>query len=130
MLYLTVEDIVANSIIELNKIDGSRCVLIDDAKCYGIEVANNLRKRGYFTLLKLNSSLTESFEVKYKNYFHKFIDKESYGYCLEDDKTIEDIVSIFRSPISSEVVDSFSCDEVIQNSFSDRISKKRVLKKK
>lgn len=130
MLYLTVEDIVANSIIELHKIDGSRCVLIDDAKYYGNEVANHLKKRGYFTLLKLNSSLTESFEVKYKDYFHRFSDNESYGYCLDDDKTIEDIVSVFRSPISREIVDSFSNEEVIQNSFGDRISNKILCKKK
>ena len=58
MLYLTVEDIVANSIIELNKIDGSKNVLIDDAKKYGEEVAKHLKKRGYYTLLKLNPSLS------------------------------------------------------------------------
>ena len=117
MLYLTVEDIVANSIIELNKIDGSRKVMIEDAKRYGEEVANHLKKRGYYTLLKLKPNLTESFEIKYENYFTKYYENESYGYMLNDDKEIKDIEAIFRLPIAYEVVESFTSSEVIEKSF-------------
>ena len=124
MLYLTVEDIVANSIIELNQLDGSKEVLIDEAKKYGEEVSKHLRKRGYYTLLKLNPGLTESFEIKYGNYFSKYYQDETYGYRLNDGKEVEDIVPIFRDPLVYEVIESFTSLEVIENSFSDRVNSK------
>ena len=121
MLYLEVEDIVANSIIELNKLDGSTEVMIGDAKRYGEEVAKHLKeKKGYYTLLKVNPSTTESFETKYSNYFSKYYEGNSYGYRLVGDKTVEDIVSIFRSPLVLELVDSFTDELVIKRSFPGR----------
>ena len=130
MLYLTVEDIIANSIIELNKIDGSREVMIEEAKKYGQEVANHLKNKGYYTLLKLNPSLTESFELKYSDYFQKYYENDSYGYQLQDKKNIEDIDSIFRKPIAEELVDSFSNEEVITKSFGNRSITKTLTKKR
>lgn len=131
MLYLTVEDIVPNSIIELNKIDGRKEVLIEDAKRYGKEVAEYLKAKGYYTLLKINPSLTESFEEKYGNFFTKYNDQETYGYRLSEEKNINDIIEIFRNPIHEEIRDSFSNQEVISKSFQEIINnkaKKRVLR--
>ena len=124
MLYLTVEDIVPNSIIEKNKINGSREILIEEAKKYGEEVAEHLKKRGYYTIVKLNSSLTESFETKYSEYFNKYYEKESYGYQLAQDKEIKDLIPIFRESIAEEVRDSFSNEEVIKNSFPQKANRK------
>ena len=131
MLYLTVEDIVPNAIVELNNLDGSREVMIEEAKKYGEELAKSLRSKGYYTLLKLNPCLTESFEVKYGNLFKRFNQNDSYGYQLANDKEIKEIIPIFRDSINEEIRDIFASEEVIENSFKDRIkkqSKKKVLK--
>ena len=125
MLYLTVDDIVPNAIIELNKIDGSREVIIGDAKIYGEELAKHLGKRGYYTLLKLNPSLTESFEVKYGDFFQKYYQNDSYGYKLQENKEIQDIIPIFRESINKEIRDIFDSEEVIENSFKERIATKK-----
>ena len=116
MLYLTIEDIVSNSIIELEKIDGSTNVLIEDAKKYGEEVAKHLTKRGYYTKLKLNPGLTENFEIKYSNYFSKYFEDSTYGYRLNENVSIDDIISIFRNSLVCEVIESFISKEVIENS--------------
>lgn len=133
MLYLTIEDIVANSIIELNKIDGSKKVLIEDAIKYGEEVANHLKKRGYYTRLKLNSHLTEQFEINYRNYFTKYQQDNSYGYELNKSKEIEDIIKEFRNESIQEAIESFTDKEVINKSFFKNKeiinSKRRILKK-
>lgn len=134
MLYLTIEDIVSNSIIELEKLDGRTNVLIDDAKRYGEEVAKHLTKRGYYTKLKLNPGLTESFDIKYSNYFSKYYENTTFGYQLVDGKSIEEVISIFRSPLVDEVVESFTCEEVIENSIGKKdnyivYEKAKVLKR-
>ena len=121
MLYLYVEDFVPNAIIELNRIDGSRNVLIDDARRYGLIIADYLNQRGYFTKLKESPESYESFEVKYGSFFQKYYQDDTYGYRLQDDKSIDDIKAVFREPIALEVVDSFSSDEVIDKSFSNRM---------
>lgn len=131
MLCLTVEDIVPNSIIELNKINGSKKVLIEEARKYGENVANYIKNnKGYYTLLKINPSQTESFEIKYGNFFKKYYQEESYGYQLTEGTEIEDIIPIFRDSIVEEVRDCFSNEEVIEKSFpqKERI-KRRVLTK-
>ena len=129
MLRLDVVDVVANSIIEINKIDGSRNVLIDDAKKYGEEVSKYLKGLGYYTIFKIKPSLTESFEVKHANYFKKYYVDETFGYELKNDKSIEEIVSVFRDCIADGIVGAFSCDEVVKKSFGER-GKFKVLKKK
>ena len=134
MLYLTIEDIVPNSVIELERIDGKRKILIADAKKYGEEVAKNLTKRGYYTKLKLNPGLTESFDIKYSNYFEKYYENDTYGYQLKDNINIDEIISIFRNPLVDEVVESFTNEEVIENSIgkkdnSSSLERIKVLKR-
>ena len=130
MLYLTIEDIVPNSIIELEKINGRKNVTIEEAKKYGEEVAKHLTKRGYYTRLKLNPGLTESFEIKYGNYFEKYYDKDTYGYYLNEEKDIEEITKIFRTPLVSEVIESFTNQEVIKNSIGIISTQSNTLKRK
>ena len=130
MLCLTIEDMVANAIIELNRMDGSRKVSIDDALVYGKEVASCLRKRGYFTTLKLNSNLIEDFENRYSNFFFKYYDKDSYGYQLHDGIEVDEVVKEFRSPLVIELLDSFTDDDVLSNSFRNVLDIEHSLLKK
>lgn len=126
MLYLTMEDIIPNSIIELEKIDGSTSVLISDAIDYGKEVAAHLKRRGYYTSLKLKEDL---FDASYCDYFDKYYEKQTYGYRLASGKTVRDIVSIFRDSLDDEVIESFTSSEVIANSFLKKRSFVKTLKK-
>ena len=87
-----------------------------------------------YTKLKLNPGLTESFDIKYSNYFSKYYENTTFGYQLVDGKSIEEIISIFRSPLVDEVVESFTCEEVIENSIGKKdnyisYEKAKVLKR-
>ena len=126
MLYLTMEDIIPNSIIELEKINGRTDVLIDDAIDYGKEVAKHLKRRGYYTSLKLKEEL---FDTRYCDYFDKYYENHTYGYRLANDKTVMDIISIFRDSLEDEVIESFTTSEVIAKTFLKKSSLVKTLKK-
>lgn len=114
MLYLFIEDIVANALIELNKLDGSRTISLASARRYGNELIKKLKEQGYYTKLKANEEFfITQFEKKYADYFVGYYVGEEKIYSLNEDKTIEDLIVRFRKPIPEEIVDFFMSVDVI-----------------
>lgn len=108
MLYLQVEDIVANAMIELEKINGTTNVSISLAKIYGNEVANHLKKQGYLAKLKIDSDLIRNFEQAYSDYFSVDLTERDRWYLLRENKNIDEVRDKFRNTLPLEVSSAFS----------------------
>ena len=83
---------------------------------------------------KKNFILFSSLCLLSNNYFSKYYENTTFGYQLVDGKSIEEVISIFRSPLVDEVVESFTCEEVIENSIGKKdnyigYEKAKVLKR-
>ena len=51
-------------------------------------------------------------------YFKRYSEGDNYGYTIAEDKEIEDIIRIFRTPLNQEVIVSFTDQGVIESSIS------------
>lgn len=133
MWFLTMEDIISNSLLEMNKMGDCDGILIDDAIRYGNMVAKDLCKKGFFTKVKINSCMIDSFDKSYYPYFLKFLYCDTFGYQISDNAFIHDIEKRFRNPLPIEVIDSMTSQNIIEYTLMDKVrienSKKRVLKK-
>ena len=130
MLYLDIEDIVANAMIELNKIDGSRSVPIWVAEQYGNEVSRYLGNQGYYTKMRINRERTYRFEEQYGEFFTSYQQGKEKGYVLNDGKDIEDLVRKFRGYLDLEVILAFinpQATETLQT-YSDSVKDFELVK--
>ena len=100
MWFLTMEDIISNSLLEMNKMGDCDGILIDDAIRYGNMVAKDLCKKGFFTKVKINSCMINSFDKSYYPYFLKFLYCDTFGYQIRDNAFIHDIEKRFKKHVS------------------------------
>lgn len=131
MIYLYLEDIVANALIEINKVNGTRAVSLDFATKYGEKVLDELKQNGYFAKMKLGEDAIKYFETNYSLYFTRCQINEKTEYYLNSDRTIEEIDLKFRKTLPEEVSsllchidinDIYSFDEVsLKNHLLDRL---------
>ena len=123
-----IEDIVANGIIEKNKLDGSRKISIKQAENYGEEVINYLKEKNIDCIMYLNRELTYLFQIKYRDLFTRYSNQFDKGYILKDDKNIDDLITIFRGYLPLDTLLAFTDKEVIEKGLVNK--KKKILKLK
>lgn len=114
MVYFYLEDIIANAIIELNGMDGSRKIFISLAQEYGEEVVKKIRENGCYANIKsINERSMLLFEQKYSNFFIPYMDMGIKGYLLREERTIEELVIEFRKKSDLDVWSVFSDKEIV-----------------
>lgn len=114
MLYLHIEDLIANAMIELEKTSKVRSVPLSLAFLYGDEVIKYLGKQGYYAKVKMGKNSLDLFEMKYTNYFDIYQDDKDRWYLLNHEKTIQDVTCEFREHLPLEVIRAFTNLDVIQ----------------
>ncbi len=114
MLYLHMQDVVANAIIELNQINGSRNVSMNQIEKYGAELIDYFRNLGYYTNIKSSKEAISYFEKNCADFFQKYQRDGETGYSLQKDKTIIDLIDKFRKGLEAEVLLAFTNQSVIK----------------
>ena len=114
VIYFYLEDIIANAIIELNKIDGSRKIFVCVAKEYAEEVVKKICEKGYYANIKsINERSIMLFEQKYSNFFIPYIELGMKGYSLKEDISIDELLAVFRKESALDIWSTFSDKEII-----------------
>ena len=118
------EDIVANGIIEMNKLNGSRKISNKVATSYVNEVMNDLEKKGLYTMLILNKQEKAYFEERYSKLFIPYQDGEDSGYMLAGSMNVGLLEEVFRGNMNNDVLGSFSNPEVVERGIIKQICPK------
>lgn len=105
MIYLYLEDIIANALIEKNKLDGTTQVSWNLLEQYGEEILKKLTEKGYLAKIKLSSQALLYFEKNFSNYFTWNISNEELTYYLNENRTIEEINLKFRQNLPKEMIE-------------------------
>lgn len=113
-IYIGIEDLAANALIELLEKKNKREVLFSELDSYGSEVLKILNNESEQALLILSKERTLDFWRDYSDYFDVFKNGEAEGIKLKDDVTLEQLWSKFRSYLSADVIKAFMADESVK----------------
>jgi len=106
-MYIGIEDLVANAIIELvdNSCRGE--VLFSQINSYGATVVQILSEKNEKAILILSKERTHAFLHNYSNYFELFSNGKEEGIRLRDNISSDDLWAKFRGYLSIEVMQAF-----------------------
>lgn len=113
-IYIGIEDLVANAIIELAEKKQQREVFFKDLDKYGATVVKLLNKEDEKAVLILSTERTNNFLSDYSAYYELFNDGENEGIRLKDEIQIDELWSKFRSYLSVKVMKAFMSSESVQ----------------
>lgn len=106
-IYIGIEDLVANALIELVEKKQQREVLFKDLDKYGATVVKLLNDKDEQAVLILSKERTNEFLHDYTEYFELFTNGLEEGIRLKDGVDINDIWIKFRSYLSAKVMLAF-----------------------
>ena len=106
-IYIGIEDLVANALIELTEHKNQRQVLFKDLDRYGAKVVKLLNQEGEQAVLILSKERTNEFLHDYTDYFELFTNGFEEGICLREDVDINELRVKFRSYLSIKVMLAF-----------------------
>ena len=115
-VYIGIEDLVANALIELIEQKNQREVLFKDLDKYGAMVIKCLNEEGYEeAVLLLSKERTDAFLHDYTDYFELYTDDNDVdeGIRLKPEITAERLWEIFRCYLSADVLEAFMNDEAV-----------------
>lgn len=107
MIYIGIEDLVANALIELVENTGSRQVFFKDLDEYGAMVVKCLNDKNEQAVLLLSKERTNEFLHDYSDLFEFFSEGISEGIRLKDGVTVEELWEKFRGYLSVDVMLAF-----------------------
>lgn len=113
-IYIGIEDLAANALIELLDKKNKREVLFSELDNYGSEVLKILNSDGEKAILILSKERTMDFWRDYSEYFDVFTNGEAEGIRLKDDITLEKLWSKFRSYLSVDVIKAFIDEDSVR----------------
>ena len=103
-MYLTIEDLVSNALIELVENDVSRIVSYPTILEYGNSIVEELGKVGINAVLLLHRDKTVQFEEEYKELFD-FFEIEGIRYVkLKENIDTKNLRKHFRVPLPLQVL--------------------------
>ena len=113
-MYIGIEDLVANAIIELvdNSCRGE--VLFSQINNYGATVVQILSENDKKAILILSKERTHAFLHDYSDYFELFSNGEEEGIRLRDNISSDDLWAKFRGYLSIEVMKAFMNERSIK----------------
>ena len=113
-LYIGIEDLVANAIIELVENSHRGEVLFSQISNYGATVVKILSENDKTAILILSKERTNAFLHDYSDYFELFSNGEEEGIRLRDNISSDDLWAKFRGYLSIEVMKAFMNERSIE----------------
>jgi len=128
-MYLTLEDLVPNALIELIENDVSRTVSYPTILQYGDIVVKELEKRNIDAILLIYRDKTLQFEDNYKEIFN-FFEIDNIGYVqLNDNISTQYLRKYFRIRQSLDTLIALTSDSSKQALGINTIEKKLIRQK-
>ena len=106
-IYIGIEDLVANALIELAEKSEKREVLFKQLDEYGAEVIKYLNNKQEKAVLLLSKERTNSFLHDYSEYFELFSDGIDEGIRLKEGISVSQLWEKFRGYLSVDVMLAF-----------------------
>ena len=106
-IYIGIEDLVANALIELLESSGRRSVLFNELDAYGAKVVNLLNEQGQEAVLLLSKWRTNEFLHDYSDYFNLTHEGEKEGIMLCEGVSVEMLWEKFRGYLMMDVMKVF-----------------------
>jgi hypothetical protein len=108
-MYIGIEDLVANALIELLENSEKKEVLFSTLQVYGATVIKILLENGKNAILILSDEHTTEFLRDYTDLFELFNNGKEDGIRLKSSVTVDELWRKFRSYLSLDVIKAF-CD--------------------
>lgn len=106
-IYIGIEDLVANALIELVEKSEKREVLFRELDNYGAEVVKYLNDKNEQAVLILSKERTSNFLYDYSDYFELFTNGIEEGIRLKQDISADLLWERFRGHLSVNVMLAF-----------------------
>lgn len=106
-IYIGIEDLVANALIELVENSEKREVLFKELDDYGAKVIKFLNDRQEEAVLLLSKERTNEFLHDYSDYFELIVRGDAEGIKLREGVTVNQLWDMFRSYLSVDVMLAF-----------------------
>lgn len=106
-IYIGIEDLVANALIELVEKSEKREVLFKQLDEYGAKVIKYLNDKREQAVLVLSKERTNEFLYDYSDYFELFSNGMDEGIRLKEDVSVGQLWEKFRGYLSVEVMLAF-----------------------
>lgn len=107
LIYIGIEDLVANALIELVEKKGKRQVFFKDLNAYGAMVIKYLNKKNEQAVLLVSQERTNEFLHDYSEFFELFSEGINDGIKLKENVTVEKLWEKFRVYLSIDVMMAF-----------------------
>lgn len=106
-MYIGIEDLVSNAIIELVENSHRGEVLFSQINSYGATVVQILSEHDKKAILILSKERTNAFLHDYSEYFELFSTGKEEGIRLRDKVSVDDLWAKFRGYLPIEVMKAF-----------------------
>lgn len=106
-IYIGIEDLVANALIELVEKSEKREVLFEQLDNYGAQVIKYLNNKQEQAVLVLSKERTNVFLHDYAEYFELFTNDMAEGIRLKENVDVSELWSKFRGYLSADVMLAF-----------------------
>ena len=110
-IYISIEDLVANALIELIEKSQTKEVFFCDLNRYGACVLKLLNSEEEQAILILSQEKTTEFLHDYSNYFELFKNGLKEGIRLRDNVSVDDLWKTFRGYLSIDVLRAFMAEQ-------------------
>lgn len=112
-MYIGIEDLVANAIIELVEKSQRREVLFSEINRYGATVIQILLEHDKKAVLILSQERTNAFLHDYSYFFELFSNGTEEGIRLRENVTVDELWDKFRGYLSIDVMMAFMNDRSV-----------------
>lgn len=101
---IEIEDLVANSLIELMQKKNKRFVTSEEVIKFGEKIVDILNKEEKKAILDLSRNKTYNFLYDNRNIFEQIDIDGKTGYRVKDNITVEDLIDRFRGYLALDVL--------------------------
>lgn len=112
-MYIGIEDLAANALIELMEKSSRREALFSEIQQYGANVIKILLENGDKAVLILSKERTNEFLHDYSEYFELFSNEREEGVRLTADVTVDRLWEKFRGYLSVDVMLAFMNERAV-----------------
>lgn len=112
-IYIGIEDLAANALIELMEKSQKRQVLFSDIERYGAYVLKILNEEEEQAILIMSQEKTAEFLHDYSQYFELYDNGVEEGIRLKRDVSVDDLWTTFRGYLSADVMMAFMSEDSV-----------------
>ena len=115
-IYLGIEDLVANAMIEILKVDGTPEISFQDLEEYGSRVVKRLNQEGIKAYLLLSRESTDHMFYRYQDFFERKRISNEDGVVLKNGVIMDDLIKRFRTYLDLDAMLAFmnkGCTEIL-----------------